>query len=122
MMPTLIKDLRNELHNKACMIRSIDRIVNSVEFATAYEIAKLDDRVMVATMIRSGNKDGIEFWLRKERENDDGARPIRELRVIAQQLGIRFYNRLPKALLLSEISKCRVILMSSANCVKSTAS
>lgn len=117
-MSTAIHDLRNELHNRSLAMRAIDRIVSTMEFEETYKRATKEDRVAISNMILNANKEGVEFWVRNQHQYEDGARNIRELRIIGQKLGIRLYNRLPKALLLSEISKCRVVLTLSGNCEK----
>lgn len=98
-----LQTLRSGHRNKICEARSIDRTINSDEFATAFEKADDLSREAVSGIVRNGNKAALEDWLRVARQTSHAEMSLRELRVVGQQLGVRHYNRLPKALLLSEI-------------------
>ena len=96
--------LRRISHDLACRSRAVDRLVSSDDFDDAYSPADTDARLAAAELIRSSDRDGLEDWLRLHRPvrgHEDMT--LRELRAVGQQLGIRSYNHLPKAILLSEI-------------------
>jgi hypothetical protein len=78
--------------------------VDSEEFAGTYAAAGDEDRAAAAALVLSGDRVGVEDWLRDRRSKDVSALSVKELRALAQGLGVRFYNQLPKALLLSEIA------------------
>lgn len=78
----------------------------SEEFGVAYAQANDDEKRKVNGYINLVNLEGLRCWIAKQLNGQDYAElSLRKLRSVAQTLGVPFYSRLPKASLLSEISR-----------------
>jgi hypothetical protein len=98
-----VRTLRRESRDRANLARAVSRLVASEAFAEAFD-RDGDDAEAVTAMVRSLDKEGLECWMRRRVVGREvGALSLRELRAVGQKLGVRSYNRLPKASLLSEI-------------------
>lgn len=109
MTPETVSELRRASHDLACRARAVSRLVWSDEFAAAYARASDDGRAAAARLIRSSDRAGLDAWVSRQRGAgtggaDPGTLTLRELRALGQRLGVRRYNQLPKAQLLSEIA------------------
>lgn len=99
-----VRTLRRESRDQANHARATYRLITSEAFEDAYETASDDAAERVIAMVRSNDKEGVERWLKRTKDGVEvGALSLRELRSLGQKLGVRSYNRLPKASLLSEI-------------------
>ena len=97
--------LRGNAHNRACRSRSIARTVASEDFERAYNLASSGARIVIVAIVERLDKDALDQWILDQREPSDlSGWSLRELRAEGQRLGIRNYNNLPKALLISEIA------------------
>ena len=96
-----IRALRRESRDRANRARAVSRLVAGDLFEAAYSAVGDDD---VTAMVRAFDREGIERWLRAQPDSPDlGSLSVNQLRLIGSKLGVRSYNRLPKASLLSEI-------------------
>lgn len=99
-----LRAIRQIAHDRALSARAIDRMIGSEEFARLYSKCPEPDKIAAEQLTNSGDKDGLEAWMAaRMSEFDIAALPIRELRQMGQKLGVCNYNRIPKALLISEI-------------------
>lgn len=105
--PETIHTLRCAIRERLLTVRCLERLVASDEFTIAYTKADELCRSEVHQFIDTIDIAAIKKWIHKQNivVANYGALSLRELRVIAQKLGVPFYSRLPKASLLSEIAK-----------------
>ncbi len=96
--------IRQACHARMLSARTINRIVESDDFRDYFLKSSELVQTTAEQFILNGDKDGLESWMHDRRnEFDNAALSIKELRRIAQQLGVKGYNALPKALLLTGI-------------------
>jgi hypothetical protein len=100
-----LRDIQKAVHAQLLNIRNLDRLVSSLEFEEAYTGASLGKRNIVKRFIADSYLSGVEKWIaiQKRDSMDYEALPVKQLRVLAQGLGILGYHYLPKTSLLSEI-------------------
>lgn len=99
-----LRAIRQISHERLLSARVIDRIVGSDEFGKYYTKCSGPDKLAAEQLVDSSNKNSLESWMiARRKEFDFAALSIQQLRQLGQQLGVRNYNRLPKAPLLLEI-------------------
>lgn len=98
-----VRTLRRESRDRANLARAAYRLVASEAFEEAYAAADDAQAATLVLLVQANDKEGIECRLKARRDDEVGALSLRELRTLGQKLGVRSYNRLPKASLLSEI-------------------
>ena len=98
-----VRTLRRESRDRANRARATSRLVSGEAFEEAYAAASDADADALVLLLQADDRDGIEQWLKSRQANEVGAMTLRELRTLGQKLGVRSYNHLPKASLLSEI-------------------
>lgn len=113
-----VSEIQLALHAQLNNTRSLHRLVCLPEFEEAFKTANEEQRTIVKKLINTGNREGVEKWLAIQHRDkvDFESLTMRELRVMAQQLGIKAYNFLPKASLLSEIKRARNQETGEATC------
>lgn len=104
-MQRSLSQVQCDLAARVLAMRSIQRILTLVEFEEAYETATDEQRTQVNNCIDSVDRIGVERWLRNQRDTELASQSVTVLRRRAQSLGVPYYNRLSKAVLLSEITK-----------------
>lgn len=101
-METLLQTELN-LIERINNLRAIHRLINTLDFKIAYERCSVEQQQYVLSLITNNDKTSLISWLSKEQhrylELEDLS--IREMRKLAQQLGIRGYLNMTKSLLLS---------------------
>jgi hypothetical protein len=98
--------IQQGLHSRVNDLRSIQRIVESIDFESIYKQATEAQQRIVIELINGGDKDAVQLWMavqERDRSNIEEL-PVKELRRLACSLGIAGYHFLPKASLLSSIS------------------
>jgi hypothetical protein len=102
-------DLQQSLSSQLNKLRAIQRILDKTEFADTYKKASEEDRSIVMALIKSGDSNAVEKWLRSKIQRPIEEMSVRELRHLAMFLCVQDYQLLTKASLLSEIRKreCR---------------
>lgn len=104
-MPVTLLDIQQSLHSRVNDLRSLQRIVATPDFETAYRQATEEQKAIVTELINNGDKDGVQQWValqERDRTNIEEL-PVKELRRLAASLGIAGYQFLTKASLLSQI-------------------
>jgi hypothetical protein len=99
---TLVRGIQDRVLN----LRAIERLVTLNCFQTAWGKASEVEKDFAEHLIDQGDKDGLKTWARRQtKEVDYGSMNLQELRSVGRQFAIRNYNRLTKAILLSEIEQ-----------------
>ena len=100
-----LTSLRVNAHNRSCRVRAVSRLVSTDEFEAAYLQADATGQDAVLELIKKENYEGVKTWVYNIRASQDiAAMTLRKLRLLGQKLGVKDYYRLPKVLLLSEIT------------------
>lgn len=97
--------LREELHNKILVSRSIESMILHPRFERLWLHSESEQKATVRTCIEGGNKLGILKWMREHPSIDIGEKPLRDLYPIAKGLRIKNYSRLQRDDLIIEIKK-----------------
>ncbi len=96
----LLNRLREDVHEFYLKLRMLDRILETIEFERAYEIA-VDFRILKLG-IESLDVDLIKFFILLNR--DPGELSLRELRRAARHYNVAFWSRLTKLELIKEVT------------------
>lgn len=91
--------------NQLLLSRNLYTAVNSCAFGEAYDIATDVQRKLIWTHLEKKEHKSLSQLIRKILRTDLADLATRELRQIAQELGIQHYSILPKASLLSAITQ-----------------
>jgi hypothetical protein len=91
------------VHERILYLRSLERILEDTDFEELFENASDEDKKKIMKMAEDGDKDGILKWTKSSVEYTLEQMNIRKLRVLGRRYGIRRYNSIPKASLLSEL-------------------
>lgn len=104
--PGKLDTIRCEIRERLLAMRCLERLITSPEFAAVFEAACPECQDEAERFIAQEDAAALRRWIAKQQTNVNyGELPLRELRVVAQRLGVPFYSRLAKATLLSEIKK-----------------
>lgn len=101
----MINKIRSEIHNAVLNFRALERLIESVRFEQALNLDPNNIRVQFA--IVSGNLDAVEEWVKETLRKEVGLLTLRELRIRAASLGIRYYTTLSKDQLITAITKAQ---------------
>jgi hypothetical protein len=88
-----LASIQERLYNDILDLRSIERLVTSKLFRTAWDSVGDEERKSVVYHIDMKDQRSIKLWIRKHNQN---TLSVRELKDIAYQLGIYRYSRLSK--------------------------
>ena len=95
--------LREELHNRSLRLRSIDLSINTLLFSRLWEDSTDDQKEAVTKMVEAGLSKEVMEWIRKHEALELGEKSTRQLKEIAQKMGLLNYSRMDKSTLLMEI-------------------
>lgn len=91
--------------NQLLMSRNLHTAVNNCAFGEAYDAATEEQRKLIWTYLEKKEYKSLTQLVRKILRTDLADLATRDLRQIAQDLGIQYYSILPKASLLSAITQ-----------------
>lgn len=97
--------LREELHNKILVSRSIESMILHPRFERLWLHSEPEQKATVRLCIKTNNKLGILKWMREHPSIDIGEKPLRDLYPIAKELRIKNYSRLQRDDLIIEIKR-----------------
>lgn len=100
-----LAELQNSTRAKLNDLRALDRLVNSVEFLQFLKLDPNNPRLEAA--IVSGDLEAVRDWMNNVIEIEFCEYSIRQLRLLAAQLGVKGYCLLNKDELLIEIVQVR---------------
>lgn len=89
-----ILDIQNEVRHKLNIIRALDRLVQSVTFCQCIILEPNNSDLKRA--LDRGDVDAVKEWMSSIIHRELCELSIRQLRMMAAQLGIRYYSSLPK--------------------------
>lgn len=111
-----ISEIEGELYYKLLTLRSIQRIIQTVDFKEAYNFANKHEKEELERLIDNYDKGGINNWIKiiNERKILYSATSVsgmtiiyqytvKELKIYARRIGVKYYNCKNKYELLSEI-------------------
>jgi hypothetical protein len=96
-------DLPSIIREELLRLRSIDRILHTENYSEAWLKASHQERTEAHRLVLLRDSKGLAKWIKGILYWDLLERPVRELRKLAQQLGIKNYHILTKSELLSEL-------------------
>lgn len=99
-----VGEARQAVHSKLLNIRNLFTVVTGPKFIEAWGRATDDQKGQLSALIERGDHAELSTYVRTVLRDSLGDLNVRELRKIAQECGVRGYNTLPKASLLSAIS------------------
>ena len=102
---SMLNELAEEVAARVLLMRKLQRLVTSQKFLSVFEDLSSADKEEARAFILAGDVNGLNTFLIGKAERALGTLPIAILRARASQLGVPYYQKLPKALLLSEIQK-----------------
>ncbi len=91
--------------NQLLISRNLHTAVNNCAFGEAYDAATAEQRKLIWSQLEKKEYKSLSQLVRKILRTDLANLATRELRQIAQELGIQHYSILPKASLLSAITQ-----------------
>ena len=100
-----IVKLRETLHHRILLARSIEYLVAGVMFERLWDASDKAEQKKVQSYIDKLDKEAIQIWMRQHSSLDVGELGVRQLYQIAQRLQINNYSRLPKEMLVAAIQK-----------------
>lgn len=96
-------EIRHKVHQKLLAARNLFTLVNGPRFISAWSTANENQKSTIMDLVDSGEATKLSIYIRNVLHDSLGNMNVRELRRLAQQCGIRGYNTLPKASLLSAL-------------------
>jgi len=100
-----IVKLRETLHYRILLARSIEYLVSGLMFERLWEASDKDQQAKAQKYIDKFDKPGIQQWMQAHPSLDVEELSVRQLYPIAQRLNILNYSRLPKECLVAAIKK-----------------
>lgn len=97
--------IREELHNRILVDRSIESIILRHNFERLWGYSETEEKDIVRKCVKEGDKRGIIKWMREHPSIDIGEKPLRDLYPIAKKLRITNYSRLLRDDLIIAIKK-----------------
>lgn len=91
--------------NQLLLSRNLHTAVNNCAFGEAYDAATDEQRKLIWSFLEKKESKLLSHLVRKILRTDLAELATRDLRQIAQELGIQYYSILPKASLLSAITQ-----------------
>lgn len=101
-------DLKQSVHARLLVARNLFTMVNNTEFLAAYELATNSQREYIKVLIDASDVVNLAKIKRQLLRPELESLTCRELRKLGQDYGIRGYNTLPKASLLSALKQKEV--------------
>jgi hypothetical protein len=95
--------IRSQLLNRMNRLRRTQRIVNTNEFETAWEVVTLEESQLVEAMISLNQAEKIQAWLDSKCRKTYDEMTLKELRELAKVHAIHYYGSMNKATLIWEI-------------------
>jgi hypothetical protein len=96
-------DLLAEVQERLNKQRRVERAILRPDFVEAFGTACEPAKAKAEELVAACDSDGINRWVQEQTRPEYGTMTLRDLRKIGQELGVPYYNNLPKASLLSEI-------------------
>ena len=100
-----LNDLIDETNQRVLDYRSIQSLVSGDHFHEVYQSATKAERINVKLLIRWGDRKGVKHWVKTREMIPLEERGYIWLRTYASRLNIKYYGKLSKAQLISEIRK-----------------
>ena len=101
-MKGLIK-LREELHYRVLIFRSIENIVIRPRFTRLWLDSNREKKEEAIELIKLGDKAGIQNWIKNHPSLDLGEKTLTHLRIIGKKIRVKYYARLTQSELISAI-------------------
>ena len=97
--------LRETLHNKVLLTRSIEYLISQPTFERLWEDSNTPEKERAKLLINKLDREGLQTWMRTHRTIDISEMGVRRLYDIARKLSIKNYSRLSKEELVAEVKK-----------------
>jgi nitrogenase subunit NifH len=118
MSKTLV-DVQLALADRINALRCVQRIVLSEEFRAIFTASSDDEKDLVVSYIEKADRKLLESWIKNQviSKSELEDLPIRDLRTLAQQVGVANYSQLSKHQLVIQIrarTNARTIIQNRA--------
>ena len=102
-----LRSLTTDLHSRILKARSMYRIIQTPEFEDLFLKANGMAQEKLKQILESHHQEQLEIWIKdqRSRQSDLSQLSVRDLRHLAQSLGVDGYIYLPKSSLLSAIKQ-----------------
>ena len=94
-----VTELQKVINERILYLRSIERILHSDKFNSAFEKSNSEEKSKLLLAIQNNDKESILLWIKNILDD----RNIFELRQLGKKFGIKNFNKLPKGILIEEI-------------------
>lgn len=98
-------DVQIACHHKLLNYRKQDRLVQSIDFADAWDEANDEQRKVVLKLLKRGRHKAVRNWITTVFDGELWHHTIHELRAMARKYRIKNYSRLTKHNLIDSIIK-----------------
>lgn len=88
--------VREELHNRLLLARSLELLLLKPQFEELWESSNEEQKKEAEKHIKANNKDALVEWMRKHPAIDLGEKTVRQLIPMARRLGVKNYSRLSR--------------------------
>lgn len=102
-MNKTVQDCRSLVHNKLLLYRSLHNLINTTIFEMAYLKATEQEKEQIWQYIEKEERDRLAQLIKQINYEDITQLPMKDLRKLAQELGVKNYAMLTKMSLLSDI-------------------